>query len=75
MYKAKEPEDNNSLDTSVEDQVEEGELETIDTSTKKTSLRARTKFRERRMSRVKREIEKSVSQAAGLTVKWGINME
>ena len=75
IYLIEHDENNNSLDTSLEDLVEEGELENIDADSKKTSFRVRTKLRERRMSRLKREIAKSVSQSAGLTVKWGINME
>ncbi len=59
----------------LEEYVDDEEMENKDIDTKKSSFRRKTHIRERRYSRLNMGKEKSVSRSAGLTLRWGINMD
>ena len=64
-----------SISSTLEEYVDDEEIEYKNIDTKKNTFRIKTKVRERRYSRVNMGKEKSVSRSEGLTLRWGINMD
>lgn len=65
----------NSLDSEIDEFVEDDELNQKDIDNKKNTFRIKTKKKERRYSRLKMGREKSVSRGTGIVIKWGINID
>ena len=64
-----------SVSSTLEEYVDDEEIEYKDIDTKKNTFRIKTRVRERRYSRLNMGKEKSVSRSEGLTLRWGINMD
>ena len=64
-----------SYNSSLEEYIDDEEIEHKDIDTKKNTFRVKTRIRERRYSRLNMGKEKSVSRSDGLTLRWGINMD